>query len=1111
VTIRALVESERRRLRNTEVAAGALVAAGASALLLGAGAALLAHARWLTLPRALPFAVWAAVACAFAAAALVTRRRLAHRGSAREIAAAIEIEHGLRRGCLVGALEVEGQGALATRAAHAARASLPAGAPLAPRMRRATARHAMAGAALGGLGLLALGAASPLFGDGLRAVLRPLDAWRGSLLALPRLEGVPRELMRGSALVIRVLAPGRTRVFVSHREAGDSWRHDTLAIGADGRSAPWRVPALRADLRVVASDGRAASETASVHAVERPFVGGLTLRVDYPAYLAHVPETVSTDAPLRLPRGSILSLAGRASVPLSRVWLASAMASPIELASTGQTFTGRFVATRSVRLEWHATSSSGRVPDLPPPLELEVLADSAPRVVIVAPVGDTILASDDAAVLDIAAHDDHGLALVVLRRWRAGAVDETASVQQIAGMTGPAWTGTVALDVASLRLQPGESMRVRAEAVDASPWAQRGVSRELVIRRPTGEERRAAVRALGDSAVRDARTLAADQRALGQRTDEAARAQARETSSGRTGASAPGAPALGAPAPGMSYERAAQARGLAQEQRAMAERVQKLRESTEQLARQLKAAGALDSALARQLGEAQALLRQALTPELMAQMQALEGAARQQDGEQSRNALRDLARLQQRMRAQLEQSAEMLQRAAREGAMQTLGDQAAELAQRARSLSDSSAVPSTARGARARESAAVAEQAKRLRDQMDGLADQLKQDRASAGAARTEQAGEHAGDGARAMQRFATEQRSDGSASRAGDARAGAARAEEAARELEASASAMRDARSAQVKEWKQELTSTLDQSVQELLQLARQERALDQQTRGGAPGGDGRGAQSAVAQGVDQASQRLQVEGKKSALLSSRSQRAMSDARDRVAQATQAMARPKAGGASGEQSASLQEAADALTRAAASLARDRERANAAGSASGFSEMLQEMQEAARRQGQINGQAQSLLSMPGGAGGAQGQALARSLARQQRGVADKLEEAGDATGGDQAAQLAREARQLADRLDGGRPDAATLARQQQLFRRLLDAGHSLEKEERDDAGRREAQSATGDARFVPVAAADAKAAVRFRPPTWDELRGLSADERRGILDYFSRINSAPPR
>ena len=151
------------------------------------------------------------------------------------------------------------------------------------------------------------------------------------------------------------------------------------------------------------------------------------------------------------------------------------------------------------------------------------------------------------------------------------------------------------------------------------------------------------------------------------------------------------------------------------------------------------------------------------------------------------------------------------------------------------------------------------------------------------------------------------------------------------------------------------------------------------------------------------------------------------------------------------------------------------------------------------------------MSMPGGAASQQGQALSRAIARQQRGVADQLEDAGDAAGGDRAAQLAREARQLADQLDGGRLDAGTVARQQQLFRRLLDAGRTLEKDEREDSGKRESKTAVDGPGYTPNGKVDPRAAVRFRPPTWEEMRGLSADERRAIQDYFARLNNGAPR
>jgi hypothetical protein len=1013
----------------------------------------------------------------------------------------------MRRGLLVGAIELEGGGALAERAAQAARATLPSGASLAPELRRASSRRALVGGGVAAAGALVLLSATPVFADGLRAVLRPIDAWRGALLDRPRIEGAPRDLLRGAPLRVSVRAPGRRAITLYTRQVGEAWRTDTLLVDPRTGTAAWTLDALRGDLRLLASDGRATSDSVVVHAADRPFVGAVTLRVVYPSYLSRPSESPPVGEPLRLPRGSTLSIAGRASVPLVGVMLAGPGGESYALAAAGQSFSGRLVAAHSMQLRWLARGTTGLVADVPPPLDLEVLADSAPRVSIVAPAADTLIANDDGASLSLTATDDHGIGTVLVRTTRiAGRADGASATQPVADQVGTSWAGSATVDLGALRLAPGEMVRVRAEAVDASPWAQRGVSRDLIIKRPTMEERRDVARALGDSAVKEARAAAAAQKSLAQRTDEAAHAQSRQGAA-KSGGDSPSDRSAASPSKSMSFENAEKARGLAQEQRAMADRVQKLREATKQLEEQLRAAGALDTSLARQLGEAQALLRQALTPEMLSQMQKLESAAKQMNGDQSRDALRDLAQMQQRMREQLERSAEMLKRAAHEGAMQTLGDQAKELAQKERALAESAA---KADGGEARESAKLAEQAKRLREQMESLTDRLTKDRAEAGASNTAQAGEHAARSETGMRRAASQMQKGAPTGepreQGGDANA-AQQARDAAGEMEQASKSMQDARAAQVKEWKKELTSELDQAVQEMMQLAREERALEQQARGASPDRDQRGAQSAVEQGVEKAAERLQNAGKKSALLSPRSQRSVGEARDKVAQATRKVSQPN--GSASQQAGALGEAADALTKAAAALARDRERASSANSASGFSEMMKEIQEMAQKQGQINAQAQGLMGMPGGSPSAQ--SLARALAQKQRGVADQLEEAGDAAGGDRAAQLAREARQLADQLDGGRLDAGTLARQQQLFRKLLDAGRSLEKEEREDSGKREAKSATGNDTFTPGGKVEGKAAARFRPPTWDELRGLSAEERRAILDYFTRLNSGSPR
>ncbi len=1088
MTVGHLVEHEQRELHRRELLAAWLFAAGALALGVGMGAMLLGGARWLALPRGVPLFIWFVLAAVLGWLAVRTRARL-RRGATRvHVARAIEDEQGLRRGQLVSALELEGGGALAARAAGMARAGLPAAGPLAPQLRRASSRRATAAAGVAAAGALVLATASPLFGDGLRAVMRPIDAWRGALLERPRIEDAPAELLRGSPLRIRVRAPGRRHVILAVRQTGEAWKEDTLDVDGSSGEARWMLDALRGDVRLVATDGRATSDSVIVRAADRPFVGAVVLRASYPAYLGRLAETLPVGEPLRLPSGTMLDISGRASVPLERVQLVGAAATH-DLTADGHRFSGRLVATRSERLQWVARGLAGMVPDLPPPLEIEALVDSAPRVEITVPTGDTLLVATDSAELGLGATDDHGLAAVRLLVQRGA----ESHVVPVAGVAGTAWVGRAAFDLSALQLAAGEAAHVRAEAVDASPWAQVGRSREVVVRRATRDEIRASARALGDSAVQAARAAVSAQQQLAQRTDEAARAQARSgnSSSGQDQQSAANA----AQHEAMSYESAEKARALAEQQRAMAERVEKLRDATRQLEQQLRAAGALDSALARQLAEAQALLRQALTPEMLAQMQKLEAASQQQDAQQARDALRDLARMQQQLREQLERSAQMLERAAAEGAMQTLGDQARELAAREHALADSARTGSTQQERRA-EAGKLTAQSQQLRDAMSDLQSRLEKSKAEAGASRAQKAAEHASSSNSAMQRSADAMKDNGD---------GRQQARDAAGEMDRAAQSMQDARDAQVKEWKQELTSALDQGVQEMLQLARQERGLEQQARSGQPGGDRKGSQSAVEQGVDRASQRLGEAGKKSALLSPRSQRAVEDARQKVSEATRSMSQPLSSG--GQEATALSDAADALTRAAASLARDRERTNAASSASGFGEMLQQLQQAAQKQGQINSQAQSLFSMPGGSPSAQ--SLARALARQQRGVAQQLEEAGDAAGGDKAAQFAQEARRLAEALEGGRLDAGTLARQQQLFRRLLDAGRSLEKEDREDTGKREATSAKGDNTFTPVGAVQSKAAVRFPPPRWEELKSLPADERRAILDYFTRLNSAP--
>jgi hypothetical protein len=1110
MTVLQLVDRERARLRRLHVLVGATLAIGATCLVLALGASVLGGARWMALPRAVPFLVWVALILADAAVVWWTVRRLSTRATRNSVAAAIEREQSMRAGALRGVIEVADSGALGRKAAAAMSQKLePARGKLAPRETRGVRRVVLQAAAVAIVAALALGWTAPTFNDGMAAIIRPVNAWQGTLLPKITFRNLPPEVLRGEILRLDIAAAQRSVVTLSQRVPGEGWKTETVSMNRQRGTGSIEIGPLRGDLTIVATDGRSVSDTAVVHVTDRPFVGAVSMRATYPSYLGRAPEGLPIGEPARVPQGTVIDVAGRASTALTRVRLANT-GDTMSLQVNDRTFSGRFEARKGGRWSWIANGVTGPIPDVPLPIELEVVPDSAPRIELVSPAMDTIVASDDRVALRATVTDDHGIAFVELQTWRqpvAGWQQPPVS-QRLSEATTTVWDGSTVLDLAPRGLHPGDALHVKIVAADNSPWGQRTESRELLLKIPTMEERRAIARASADSAVSQARTMAQAQKALEQRTGEAQR-DGKQRNAGQESANN----ASGDKQNAMSYDAAEKAKAVAKDQRAMAEEVKKLQEAAASLERQLKQAGALDSSLARQLQEAQSLLKEALTPELLAQMKKLEDATQQLSRDQSQMALKDLQAMQQRLREQLEKTGEMLKRAAMEGAMETLKDEAKEIAERERKLAESSQFrPSEEDKSDAKK---LADRTDRFSDELKKLQDRLQKEKAEPGAKNTEQARKHADASEQSMRQAASganKPDSSGSRNQQNQQQAGnkvGQNAKDAAEQMDRAADAMKDARQQQVDAWKSELTQTLDQAIQEMLQMARQESQLEQKARSGQSKPEElRGEQSAVKQGVDNAAQKLQQEGQKTSLLSGRSQRAMSEAQQKVGQATQSASESRAG----QQAANaFGDAADALNKAAASLARDREKANTSNSATGFAEMLQQLQEMAKKQGSINAQAAGLMPGPTSPQmSSEMQGTARALARQQRQIAEQLDELGDGAGGDRAAQLAKEAKQLAEALEGGRIDGTTLARQQQLFRRLLDAGRSLEKEEREDTNKREAQAAKAGNDFKPDNTnASGRAANKFREPTWDELRGLSADERRAILEYFKRINAKP--
>jgi hypothetical protein len=151
-----------------------------------------------------------------------------------------------------------------------------------------------------------------------------------------------------------------------------------------------------------------------------------------------------------------------------------------------------------------------------------------------------------------------------------------------------------------------------------------------------------------------------------------------------------------------------------------------------------------------------------------------------------------------------------------------------------------------------------------------------------------------------------------------------------------------------------------------------------------------------------------------------------------------------------------------------------------------------------------------MLPMMGGAGGQPDQMA--QLAQRQRALAEQLERMRGQGNMPGAGELSSEAAELAKRLEAGRLDRGTVERQERLFRRMLDAGRTLQGEKEDERKERESTTATGDSVRIPPALRRQleDEAGRVRLPTWEELQRLSPAERRIVVDYFRRL-SAPAR
>jgi hypothetical protein len=933
-------------------------------------------------------------------------------------------------------------------------------------------------------GLLAFTVANPT-GPG-AAFWRP-----GAVLALAKspvaLDVNRTTVPRGGTVDVRVTARGRAAAELWIRAPGESWQRRALSLDTAGTAAVVLGP-LESDRYLKAVSGRRFSSTVHVAVSLPALIAALDLRASFPRYLDRPDDVLTADGDtVRLPVGTTVHTDGRLTIPLERArWVSTRAATA--LATDQGRFTGRFVVQTSAH--WRLLldpEGGGALSEAPPELTIVAVRDSAPVVSVPVPGADTTAPLSLQQALLVDARDDHRVTAVEIVSWRVSrlgypsdTVVEQVSVEE--GGAGQALLHTV-LDLNDRGFLPGDTAYFHVRAFDNAPTPQLGVSPHYRLRLRSMAELRRAMRDASRAVGAGADSLVAEQESLARRIEDLA--AERERSSEPAGGSAEQGDRL-------PFESAERARELLDAERTVAERAEALGDQVRQLAEAAWEAGITDPEFHQQLRDIQDLLRRALTDELMERLAALQRAVDRLDATDVRDALRELAGTAQQLREELERGRELFERAAVEGELTTLSSDADDLAQKQRdwNVAASERVDSAA----ATREDELSNRASELADRLSELERMLDStgfppDSVSSAEARALEASQ-------AMDRAA-------SGARQGDTNRARESGAEASDALDPLGRSLRQERDRLREQWREEVLSEMDRALVEAVELAKAQEEVEARLDRGESGGDVRGDQAAIREGVDRVIDRMQRAAGKNALVSPQLGAALGLARHRMDQALEQLQRSSPN--TRDAGAAAAEALDALNHVVYAMVRGRDEVAGAASGSGLAEAMERMAELASQQGQLNGQAAGLLPMME-AGGAQLMQELQALAARQQALARELEQlrAGGELSG--AGEMADEADEIAQELEGGRLDRGVLERQEQLFRRLLDAGRTLESDEDDERRERVAESARPGNVRVPAGVDVPEGAPRFRYPSWAELRTLSPEKRRLILEYFRRLN-----
>lgn len=1063
---------------------------------------------------------------AIAAIWIAVRRLRATRIREQDVSGAIEGAAGLGAGEVQGVLELERSlsdreggslpgcvsSALVRRHAEVVAGSL-ARPGIGPRAEKGRASEARLSGALGALlkrwerraggtaamvavvlaGVVALGPRAAV--TAWTGLVRPIGLWTGPTLPALAVEPGNIEVPRGSDVDVVISAPLREGVMLQWQAAGDISRSAELAVDPLG-SASYVFERITAETRysIVAPDGAESGEFV-IEPVDPLFVADIRLSLRYPAYLDRGTEELRGEVDVvSVPEGTRIGVSGLGSRPVSEARLLGEAGTTLDLDVDGSGFEGEFLPRGSQLWSWSFLDARGdSAAAAPRPFRVVVVPDSAPSVEVLGPAPDTVLPLDLRQPLTIRARDDHGLRELELVAWRVNALGEPQPARRQAldlGGVGAVLVPPV-LDVSDWELVAGDEVRYRVLVRDIHPDARVAQTAERVLRMPTAEEMRQQATSQMEETARALEALQEQAEVSAEAARDLARQQAVPEREGQR--FDPANP------PEESFGEQEDVRQALSDQQALMDEAARMAQELAGLQEALQEAGASDAELASNLRDMESLLEEVGGASAAERMQERMDRLSEAGETARQRTLEELTQDQEAFRDRIEETLDRLQQAAMEQDLRNAASETERMADQERALAEALAEGGDLEDLAARQEELLGD-AEATAERMQELADRMAE-RGDLDAAQQLEEAVAAGEVAQRSMQSAQQMAQQGQQQAAGQ------QAQAAAEALDEQAEALRNAQQERMQEQADAYRRALTQTSEDALALAReQERVRDQVETAGSPAERQRAQAeiAAVYEGADNLTQRMEiaqrVAGQTDHTLSSR----LGIALERIDEARQAIAdgaSPRAGAAEADQ------AIDALNQVAlASLAAQRA-LEQGGSSSEPQDAMEQLEELAQQQADVNNQASEMMPMPMPQQTRQEQM--QQMAQQQQQIAADLGQMSNQEGDEgplaDLQSLGAEAEAIARELEQGRLEPETRERQERLFHRLLDAGRSLEKDE--ESTERESEQVTGfDGAEIPGLTDAALGLSRFGLPDAAALNQLSPAMRALVRGYFQRLN-----